>query len=1003
MKQEGVPFPRIPVSTYRLQFNHLFRFSDAAGIIPYLHEMGITDIYSSPYCKARRGSLHGYDIVDPNVLNPEVGTEKEYDEFADAIKACGMGQILDVVPNHMCIESDNPWWMDVLENGPSSLYAHFFDIDWSPIVKKLTGRILIPLLGDQYGRVLERQELRLAFAEGAFSVSYHDNKFPVLPDSYVHILQHHIEDLENRMSKDNPDLVELLSIVSALKHLPPCSETDPKRVAERYREKELIKKRLFTLYHDCPVMKSFIDENVREFNGSKSDPKSFTLLDELLGEQVWRLSHWRVAMEEINYRRFFDINNIAAVHMENPAVFRETHKLVFTLIAGGKVTGLRVDHADGLYNPSEYLKRLQKNCFIRIVRASPGNMGPAGQEQPDQEMQIIPRYNEILSSDHRFKPCYIVAEKILTRGEKMPDEWPVFGATGYVFLNSLNGIFVDSRNSKAFDRLYAQFIKSNINFQDVMYERKKLVMQVAMSGEISTLGHYLNTISEKNRHTRDFTLNSLTRAIVEVIAFFPVYRTYVTTWDVDDRDRQYIETAVAKARRKNPAISSFIFDFLRDVLLLRFPDGFGEEDKQEWLDFVMRFQQITSPVMAKGLEDTAFYIYNRFVSLNEVGGSPDRFGLSLEAFHGQNLDRLKFWPHSLIATSTHDTKRSEDVRARINVLSEIPDQWKERLMRWSRLNRKRKAALEGQAVPDRNEEYLLYQTLVGAWPVGPVSEPEYEIFKTRIRDYMVKAIREAKINTSWISPNAAYEEALVSFIDAIMTDTADNTFLKEFEPFQKMISHYGMFNSLSQTLLKITSPGVPDIYQGTEVWDFSLVDPDNRRPVAFAERIRLFGELRKSESKIEPRKLAGDLTAKKNDGRIKLYLTYKALRYRRENRELFDNGEYIPLEAAGEKAHHVCAFGRRTGNSEALIVAPRFLATLMQDGEEIPFGEKVWEDTRIMIPFEGAGMPFHNVFTGEIVSTMSRNGAAVLHLRDIFSSFPAALLSNIEGRGRSAT
>ncbi|HYQ60257.1 MAG TPA: malto-oligosyltrehalose synthase, partial [Desulfatiglandales bacterium] len=543
----------------------------------------------------------------------------------------------------------------------------------------------------------------------------------------------------------------------------------------------------------------------------------------------------------------------------------------------------------------------------------------------------------------------------------MPDDWAVFGTTGYVFLNSVNSIFVDLRNGKAFDRIYSQFIKSNVTFQDIAYEKKKLVMQVAMSGEISTLGHNLNALAEKRRHTRDFTLNSLTRAVVEVIAFFPVYRTYITTWIVKDRDRQHIESAIAKAKRKNPAINASVFDFLRDVLLLRFPDDLGEEDKREWLNFVMKFQQITGPVAAKGVEDTAFYVYNRLASLNEVGGSPDRFGSSLESFHGQNLDRCKFWPHAFITTSTHDTKRSEDVRARINVLSEIPEHWRERLMRWGRLNRRKKLPVEGQFVPDRNEEYLLYQTLIGAWPVGPMTGAGYDFFKRRILDYMVKAVREAKINTSWISPNASYEEALSSFIDTIMTDAADNTFLKEFEPFQRMVSHHGMFNSLSQTLLKIASPGVADFYQGTEVWDFSLVDPDNRRPVDYPMRMKLLDDLGKRESEVGQLELARDLTVNKEDGRIKLYLIHKALNHRRENRRVFEGGEYVPIEADGEKADCVCAFARRTENSAVLVIAPRFITKLVEESGGSPLGRAVWGDSSIAVPFENPGAQYRNL------------------------------------------
>ncbi len=993
MEEGFIPVPRIPVSTYRLQFNQRFGFLDAKRILPYLCELGITDIYASPYFKAKKGSLHGYDIIDPSALNPEVGTEEEYDEFIQELRKYGMGQILDIVPNHMNCESENPWWMDVLENGPSSPHANFFDIDWRPAIEKLSGKLLIPTLGDQYGKLLESQELKLIFEEGAFFIYYQEQKFPIVPDTYIFILQHRLEDLRNLLPDDNPHLTELLSIITALKHLPPATAKEGERISERYREKEIIKKRLFTLYLESAEMKDFLDENIAMFNGSRGDPKSFDLLDGLLAEQIWRLSHWRVAMEEINYRRFFDINNIAALRIEDPTVFRETHTLILRLLEEKKITGLRVDHPDGLYNPSQYFERLQRGCFARLSSAKTSE---DDREHSDLDPEVLKRYEGLLSSDPQYRPFYIVGEKILTKGEKMPEDWPVFGTTGYVFLNSLNGIFIDTGNARRFENLYANFTRTKNNFSDVMYEKKKLVMQVSMSSEINTLGHYLSRISEKNRHTRDFTLNSLTRAITEVVAFFPVYRTYINSWTIKDRDRQYIEAAVSKAKRKNPAISSSIFNFLGDVLLLKFPDNFSEDDKEEWLDFVMRFQQMTAPVMAKGVEDTAFYVYNRLVSLNEVGGSPDRFGLSLEAFHGQNLNRLKFWPHALIASSTHDAKRSEDVRARINVLSEIPERWRERLTRWAALNRKKKTAVEGQEAPDRNDECLLYQTLIGAWPLGRPDETDYEAFKKRIGDYMVKAMREAKVNTSWINQDSGYEDAMTSFIDAILAARTDNKFLEEFEPFQKTVSWFGALNSLSQTLLKITSPGVPDFYQGTEIWDFSLVDPDNRRPVDYDKRMRMFNELKRSESNSEPMKLAQELIAQKDDGKIKLYLIYKALNFRRENRKLFERGEYIPLEAGGEKKNHVCAFARRMENPAALVIAPRFFTTLMQNAEGLPLGREVWKDTFVIIPFEIPGAHYRNLFTGERVTTLDLNGAAILYLDAVFSNFPAALMAKIE-------
>lgn len=995
--ENSLPQPRIPGSTYRLQFNRFFTFRDAAGVIGYLHDLGVTDIYASPYVKAKAGSLHGYDITDHNALNPEIGTEEDYTVMTDELKRHGMGQMLDVVPNHMCVDdSANAWWMDVLENGPSSPFAHFFDVDWTPVKKELTDRVLLPILGDQYGNVLEKRELILCFEEGAFFVNYYEHRFPLRPQSYVSILEHRIELLQELLSAGHPEFSEYQSIITALRHLPPHTETDPVRIEERYREKEVIKRRLRDLCSRCPEVNAHVDENVRLFNGTKGDPKSFDLLDELLRDQVFRLSHWRVATEEINYRRFFDINELGAIHAERSDVFQATHALVFRLIREGSVTGLRVDHPDGLYNPAEYLHRLQRGCFVQRM-TGPGLSGPS----PENERELAERYDEAALADPAYKPFYVVGEKILVKSERLPEDWPILSTTGYVFLNSVNGIFIDGGGAKAFDRIYEKIVKAKMNFQDVVYEKKKLVMQVSMASEANTLGHYLNGLSEKNRHTRDFTLYSLRSAIIEVISCFPVYRTYTNTWAVADRDRQIIESAVSRAKRKNPAISESIFDFLKDVLLLRFPREMTDEDRGAWLDFAMRFQQITGPVMAKGVEDTAFYVYNRLVSLNEVGGAPDRFGTSLETFHGQNIERGKNWTNALITTSTHDTKRGEDARARINVLSELPAAWAEKVRTWSRMNRKWKTLIEGSDAPDRNEEYLFYQTLIGAWPEGtPEGEgTAYGDFLRRIREYMLKASREAKVTTSWINQNKAYEDALLSFIDAVLRPSAANLFLNDFLPFQRMVSHFGMLNSLSQTLLKICSPGVPDFYQGTELWDYSLVDPDNRRTVDFRKRVRMLAELLRRESETTGVNLARELSQNKEDGRIKMYLIRKALAFRKVRRELFDQGEYLPLSADGSRAEHVCAFERRRNGDSAIVVVPRFPTRLIAGDGVLPFGKGVWEDSRLVLPGAAPGQRYRNIFTGEIVASAGENGNGGIQLADVFASFPVALLEQTEPVG----
>jgi (1->4)-alpha-D-glucan 1-alpha-D-glucosylmutase len=986
---------RVPVATYRLQFNHQFKFLDAKSIVPYLRELGITDCYASPYFLAKKGSLHGYDVLDHNQINPEIGTDEEYNEFVKELKKYEIGQILDIVPNHMSITgSENTWWMDVLENGPSSIYADFFDIDWKPVKAELENKVLLPILGDQYGQILENQELNFLFEEGAFFIRYGDRKLPLDPVSYHRILKFGIDDLEKQMGKGHPKLQEFLSITTALTHLPTRTEKNREKMMERQREKEIVKRRLWNLCKESEEIRLFIAGNVQTFNGKKGDPKSFNHIDELLNDQAYRLSYWRVATEEINYRRFFDINELAAIKMENPYVFEEVHRLVFRLILQNKVTGLRVDHPDGFYNPSEYFYRLQKECFTQIC------LREIEKDEPSLQEKIRGLYDKELfknlSSPLRT-PFYVVGEKILTKSERIPDDWPISGEIGYAFLNLLNGIFIETENARAFDRIYARFIGSKVDYQDFLYEKKKLIMLTAMSSETNTLGNYLNRISEKDRHTRDFTLNSLTIAIRETIACFPVYRTYVTACGVIERDQRYIEQAISRAKRKNPALNVTIFDFLENVLLLRYPEDFEEPDKVEWLDFAMRFQQVCAPVMAKGLEDTLFYVYNRFVSLNEVGGNPEKFGTTLDAFHGQNIERNKFWPHGLITTSTHDTKRSEDVRARLNVLSEMPDEWNHNLIRWSRINKRKKVAVDGQLVPDRNEEYLIYQTLIGVWPIHPMNHPDYEILIKRIKEYMLKAIREAKVNSSWISPNTLYEDALAKFIDAMM-HPPHNPFIKDLEAFQKKVSYFGMFNSLSQTLLKITSPGVPDFYQGTEIWDFSLVDPDNRRPVNFDIRKEMLQVLKNkmATNGLDLRGFARELVQGWSDGSIKLYVIFKSLNYRKENHQLFKNGTYIPLVSDGSLKEHVCAYARMKGGKVVLVIVPNLLTRLMQI-DEMPFGKEIWGDSSIVIPKEIAGNKFRNIFTEETVRVVEQDAKRVLTLGEVFANFSVAMLESMEG------
>ncbi|SPP65248.1 malto-oligosyltrehalose synthase [Nitrospira lenta] len=961
--------PRIPVSTYRIQLNRTFTFRDVAAIVPYLHDLGITDLYCSPYFTAVPGSSHGYDIVDPTRLNADIGTEEDYRVMVDALQRHDMGQLMDVVPNHMGITRQlNRWWQDVLENGPSSPYASFFDIDWDPLKSELQDKVLLPILGDQYGLVLENQELQLVYEDGRFLIRYYDHSLPVAPKPSALILLHRLDSLIRETGPHSPHVMELESIITALRHLPTRQDREPALVAERYREKEIIKRRLATLVESSATVRTFLHENVRIVNGTKGQPRSFDLLDQVLNDQAYRLAYWRVAAEEINYRRFFDINELAAIRMEDPTVFEETHKLLFRLLKEGSVTGLRIDHVDGLYDPADYLNKLQSWAKKELT----------------------------VASDVTERPLYVVVEKILGVNEQLPANWPVFGTTGYDFLGWLNALFVDRANERAFDALYRRMSRRVESFEELVYRCKQLIMQVSMASELAVLGHQLDRLSERDRRSRDFTLNSLTYAIQEIIACFPVYRTY-TTGDTDgilDRDRVFIWQAVAHAKRRNPAVSGLVFNFVRDLLLQS--SNHAESDCDERLKFVTRFQQTTSPVTAKSVEDTAFYRYHRFVSLNEVGSSPEQFGIAPSLVHHQWESRQELRSTSLSATSTHDTKRSEDVRARLNVLSEIPKQWKEHVLRWVKINRCHKTHVGGDTIPGCNEEYLLYQTVIGVWPLAPLDEPEYACFVERIQAYMNKAVKEAKEHTSWVSPNAEYEEGIRAFIAKSLDRSIPNEFLDDFLPFQQQVAQYGLYNSLSQTLLKMVAPGVPDVYQGTELWDFSLVDPDNRRPVDFSTRVRCLTEwTRASSADADRLARAQDLFARRQDGRIKLFLSADLLRFRRAHRELFAHGRYVPLAAGGEHADHLFAFARCQGEEMVLAIVPRLITAVVPDAQTPPFGEAVWRDTWLVVPVGQEGVRFRNILTGEVVKTVLRGNKQVLSVGEIFAHYPVACLEKV--------
>ncbi len=781
--------PTPPRATYRVQLHAGFGFDDAAAIVPYLAKLGISHLYCSPYLQARGGSTHGYDVVDHARVNEELGGAEAHERLLDALRKHGMGHILDIVPNHMAInDSANAWWWDILKHGPHSLYASFFDIDWDPPEDKLRRKILVPILSDHYGRVLEAGEIRFGYARGEPVARYYEHTLPLAPG------------------------------------------TEPGEIDSVNRDVEAV--------------------------------------HEVLEEQNYRLARWRVASEELNYRRFFAINDLAALRAENPEVFRQTHALVLDLVERGELQGLRIDHIDGLRRPAEYLAELRAAA-------------------PD---------------------VYIVVEKILEHDETLPD-WPVQGTTGYDFMNRVNGLFVDPARAGALTSLYETFTGDVADLDDQRRAKKLAIANSELASDLERLTDLLAEICERHRRYRDYTQRELRSALVETMAAFPVYRTYVNpaSRSVGETDRQVIEQAVETARTRREDLEVELFDLLRDVLLLRF-------DQPAENNLAMRFQQATGAVMAKGVEDTLFYTYNRLTSLNEVGGDPSRFGVSPGEFHRANAAAQRNRPVAMLTTSTHDTKRSEDVRVRISALSQIPDRWASAVGRWSEMNMRHRT---GNA-PSRGDEYLLYQTLVGAWPLSI----------ERASEYMNKAAKEAKLHTSWIDADDEYDTALRTFVEAILSD---ETFVAEVEEFVDPLIAPARIASLAQALMKLTAPGVPDIYQGSEVWDLSLVDPDNRRPVDYGVRWTLLDSLGGSPPELD------------DYGAAKIFVVRRALEVRAELPRAFDeNSTYEPLEAAGDHVGRVVAYVR---GERVIAVAPRLTYGLPDmAGASLTLPPGVWTD-----------------------------------------------------------
>jgi (1->4)-alpha-D-glucan 1-alpha-D-glucosylmutase len=925
---------RIPSSTYRLQFNSKFTFKDALGLVDYLSDLGVTDVYASPIFYARPGSVHGYDVLDPTRLNPEIGTEEEFLELTQALAAKKMGWLQDIVPNHMAYDGHNPMLTGVFENGTFSRFYTFFDVDWDHAYTSMKGRLLAPFLGKPYGESLEAGEIRIDYGENGFTVNYYSLRYPVRIESYPSILSANLGLLREQLGPDHPDYIKLIGTIFALNGFL-CQGLGE----ERPDQIRFIKGMIRELYDNSPPVREFIDRNLVLLNG-EAGTSDFNSIDQLLYQQFFRLSYWKVASEEINYRRFFSINELISVRAEDIEVFEHCHRLILDMVSKEAFTGLRVDHVDGLYDPLQYLQRLK----------------------------------------NRTGGAFVLVEKILAFDEDLPSNWPIQGTTGYDYLNYLNGVFCLQANESEFDRIYFSFTGIPFDRQNLLHDKKALIVEHFMTGDVDNLANMMKRVSSKDRGGGDITLHGLRRAIFEVLSFFPVYRTYAGPDSFTGQDRRFITEAVQTAKRKNPDLTNEI-NYLAKFLLLKFEDYLGEEERKAWLAFVMRFQQFSGPLMAKGFEDTLFYVYNRLAALNEVGGDPFRFGVSVPEFHDFNRTRSENWPHSMNATSTHDTKRGEDARARINVLSEIPGEWEEHLGIWSRCNSKRKTKIDGLAVPAANDEYFLYQNLIGSWPGHESELPDYV---GRIKEYMIKAIREAKVYTDWIKPHTDYEEACEDFIEKILDDAGENDFLSDFVPFQKKVAHFGVLNSLSQTLLKICSPGIPDFYQGAELWALNLVDPDNRHPVDYGRRISILERIKLAQ---ETPGFLQDLMASAGDGRIKLFVTWRCLNFLKTHRNIFRDGNYIPLSVQGKFAENVIAFAREEHSEWVIVIAPRFFTALGAEGQ-FPLGAEVWGDTSIKLPEEAPQNWIDAITNREVRATNGLNVGLAL------SEFPVSLLGS---------
>jgi (1->4)-alpha-D-glucan 1-alpha-D-glucosylmutase len=941
---------RAPLATYRLQFNSNFRFRDATSILDYLRELGISHVYASPVLASRSGSGHGYDVTDPTRIDFDEGGEEEFAALQSALEERGMGLVLDLVPNHMAASSENRWWMDVLEFGPDSPFASYFDIDWKPPSRTLENKLLLPFLGRPFGDVLNDGELYLSWHGSRFVLQYGEQLFPIAPTTYAHILNSGASGKEAALESESPTAQEWRGVLAVAQSIALGNGT--LAVADRRAKFEGMCERLHQLLIASAEVYAHIEKTLAVLNGKPGTPGSFNELERILSGQHYRLAFWQTASDAINYRRFFSITDLVGVRVDDPAVFDATHEKAIRIGLSKSCGGFRIDHIDGLREPVRYLKRLRERF---------------SSQRPERD------------------DLYLIVEKILERDEWLPDDWPVEGTTGYDYLNFANRLLVDEQQAGALEEIYSKWIGLSVDFEDLLYDKKKLIMRTLLGVEIRAVNRALAELARDDRYAREFHPAELAEALIEVTACLPLYRTYTQSLEVPETARKVISEAIESARARRAKLPAEYFNFISDVLLLAAAEHIRPEQREARLAFVTRWQQFTGSIMAKGLEDTALYIYFPLASLNEVGGDPRVSVDDHSSFHELIARRQKNWPDSMNATTTHDTKRSEDTRARIAVLSEIPERWEAALRCWSRANDTFVHKANSEAVPDRNEEYLFYQTLIGVWPLH---ESEWRTLVPRVQDYMIKATREAQVHTRWTRPNEPHESALRDFVAGVLDRKSNAEFCSKFDQFQQFTALYGMLNGLSQTLLKTTCPGVPDCYQGSELWDLRLVDPDNRGTIDFERRRGLAAALRQTHES-ENGQNTEKILASWQDGVVKMHVLKRTLNARQANPDLYLEGEYIPIEIQGQHKDRVVAFARKNNNDWAISVSVRCVASVQAPIMGFEERRDFWKQTELILP-DGAPKKWANGLAGNAAGIVSATDR--VNVGTALEGFPLALL-----------